>query len=66
MTEIEELENRVFSLPKEDFAKFRDWFNQVENERWDEQIKSDFQARKFDRLIEKARKEFAQGQAKEL
>jgi hypothetical protein len=66
MSEIKELENRVYKLPKEDFAKFRDWFFELENERWDNQIKADFQAGKFNRLIEKAREEFAQGKASEL
>ncbi len=66
MTEIEELETRVRNLPREEFSKFRDWFFEVENEFWDKQIKADFQAGKFNRLIEKAREEFAQGKAREL
>jgi hypothetical protein len=60
MTEIDELESRIRNLPKEDFSKFRDWFYQLEDELWDQQIKSDFKVGKFDKLIEKARTEFAQ------
>ncbi|MCF7964491.1 hypothetical protein V3O24_09045 [Methylobacter sp. Wu8] len=66
MSEVEELETRVRNLPKEEFSKFRDWFFELENEIWDKQIKSDFQAGKFKRLVEKAREEFAQGKAREL
>lgn len=66
MSEVEELEIRVRNLPKEEFTKFRDWFFELESEIWDKQIKSDFQAGKFNRLIEKAREEFAQGKAREL
>jgi hypothetical protein len=66
MSEVEELENRVYNLPSEEFTKFRDWFLQLENDRWDNQIKSDFQAGKFNKLIAKAREEFAQGKASEL
>jgi hypothetical protein len=51
MTEIEELETRIRNLPKEDFLKFRDWFYQLEDEFWDQQIKFDFKAGKFDKLI---------------
>jgi len=58
MSEVEELESRVYNLPTEDFAKFRDWFLELENERWDNQIRSDFKAGKFNRLIEKTREEF--------
>jgi hypothetical protein len=66
MTEIEELETRIRNLPKEDFLKFRDWFYQLEDELWDQQIKFDFKAGKFDKLIKKAQTEFAQGKARKL
>ncbi|ASF46649.1 hypothetical protein [Methylovulum psychrotolerans] len=66
MSEVEELETRVRNLPKEEFTKFRDWFLGLENELWDKQIQSDFRAGKFNKLIEKAREEFAQGKAREL
>ncbi len=66
MTEIEELASRVRNLSQEDFLKFRDCFYQLENERWDEQIQADFKAGKFDKLIEKARREFTEGKAAEL
>jgi len=66
MSEVEELKTRVRNLPKEDFIKFRDWFIQHEEELWDQQIRADFQTGKFNRLIEKAQEEFAQGKAIEL
>lgn len=66
MTEIEELENRIRNLSKEDFLKLRDWFYQLDDELWDQQIESDFKAGKFNKIIEKARKEFAQGKARKL
>lgn len=66
MSEVEEIETRVRNLPKEEFTKFRDWFFELENELWDNQIQSDFRTGKFNKLIEKAREEFAQGKAREL
>jgi len=66
MSEVEELESRVFSLPAEDFAAFREWFSEYENELCDQQISSDYQAIKFNDLITRARAEMAQGKAKEL
>jgi len=41
-------------------------FHRFEDERWDRQIESDLKAGKFDRLIGRARDEFAQGKAPEL
>ena len=66
MTEMEELEYRVQNLAKGDFSKFREWFYHFENDLWDEQIRADFKAGKFDPLIEKARAEFSQGKVREL
>ena len=66
MSEVEELETRIRNLPKEEFTQFRDWFFELENELWDNQIQSDFRAGKFNKLIEKAREEFSQGKAREL
>ncbi len=66
MSEVEELEARVRSLPPERLAKFREWFYEFENELWDRQIEADAKAGKFTKLINKARQEFAQGKAREL
>jgi len=66
MTEIEEIEARVRDLPSEDFARFRDWFHEFENELWDRQIESDYRAGKLDTLINQARAELAQGKAREI
>lgn len=66
MKGIEELESLVSNLPPADFIKFRDWFHQLEDERWDQQIGTDFKAGKFDKLIQNAQQEFIQGKAREL
>ena len=66
MTQVEELQTRIRNLPTEDFSQLREWFLQLEDDLWDQQISADFKAGKFDRLIEKARAEFAQGKAREL
>jgi len=66
MSEVEELESRVRSLPTEDFSAFRDWFSEYENELWDQQIANDCRASKFNALIARVRVEMAQGKAKEL
>ena len=66
MSEVEAIEARIRDLPPEDFASLREWFYELENERWDQQIASDYKAGKFNKLIEKARAEFVQGKAREL
>lgn len=66
MSEVEAIEARIRDLPPGDFASLRDWFHEFENERWDQQIASDFNTGKFNDMIAKARAELAQGKAQEL
>lgn len=51
MSQVEELQVRIRDLPEEDFSKLREWFFQLEDELWDQQISADFRAGKFNRLI---------------
>ena len=66
MTQVEELQTRIRNLPSEDFSELREWFFQLEDDLWDQQISADFKAGKFDKIIQKARAEFAEGKAREL
>jgi hypothetical protein len=66
MSEVEELEARIVNLTRQDMARLRDWFLQLDDRLWDQQIASDFKAGKFQGLIDKAREELAEGRAREL
>ena len=47
MSEVEELEARIMNLPRQDMAKLRDWFLELDHQLWDEQIASDLKAGKL-------------------
>lgn len=66
MSEVKAIEARIRNLTTDEFAILRKWFHEFENACWDEQIASDCKAGKFNKLIEKARTEYAQGKAREL
>ena len=66
MSQVEELQTQIRNLTMEEFSKLRDWFHQLEQDRWDQQIGIDFKAGKFNQLIQKAREEMVQGKAREL
>ncbi len=66
MSDIEELEARIMNLPRQDMARLRDWFLELDHQLWDEQIASDLKAGKLKKLIDEVREEFAQGKAREL
>ena len=63
---IEDLEKAVATLPPDQLAKFRDWFEAFDAARFDEKIERDDKAGKLDRLAEQALTDYAQGRAREL
>ena len=66
MSEIEQLEQRIESLPPQDLAKFRAWFAEFDARVWDAQIEADAKAGKLDGLINEALTDYKAGKAREL
>jgi hypothetical protein len=54
MTNLQELEKTIDSLPEEDYRQFRRWFMEKDWERWDREIAEDSKADKLDFLIKEA------------
>jgi hypothetical protein len=66
MTKLEELEQEVKKLSREELRSFRRWFLEQEAEEWDGQIEEDAQAGKFDRLAANALSDHAAGKSRLL
>ena len=66
MQKLTELETSVAKLSGTEYSKFREWFWQHENERWDNQLEQDIEEKKLDNLSEQAIKDFKQGRYKSL
>ncbi len=66
MKNLSEIEATVALLPEDDFAKFRQWFWEYKNEKWDTRIEKDIAAKKLDGLASKALTDFNNGKRKEL
>ena len=54
MKNLSEIEQSVAKLPEGDFARFRQWFWEYENEKWDARIEKDIAGKKLDALANKA------------
>ena len=61
---IEDIEKAVATLPPDQLAKFRDWFEAFDAAQFDEKIECDAKAGRLDRLGEQALIDFRQGRAK--
>ena len=51
MTNIEHIETAIAKLSREEMARLRAWFDELEEQRFDEAIESTVKAGKLDRLI---------------
>jgi len=54
---VVEIEAAIKTLPKEELARFNQWYQEYLEEHWDEQIRQDVRAGKLDFLTEEARRE---------
>ena len=60
---IEDLEKAVSSLPPDQLARFRAWFEAFDAARFDKKIERDAKAGKLDRSAEAALGDFRKGRA---
>ena len=54
MPSITEIQQAILSLPKSDYLRLRNWFNELDWEKWDRQIETDSENGKLDFLIAEA------------
>jgi tRNA A22 N-methylase len=60
MSQLEQIETAILSLPSHDFEKLRQWFLNLDYELWDEQIERDIADGKLEALAEEALAKFTE------
>jgi len=63
---VDDLEKAVATLPPDQFAKFRAWFDAFDAARFDQKIERDAMAGKLDRMADAAIDDLRKGRAREL
>ncbi len=66
MSRIAKIQQEILDLPQADYAQLRQWFSELDWEKWDRQIESDSDAGRLDFLITEALEEKEKGTLKEL
>ena len=66
MSIIDELEQAVSSLSRDELAEFRRWFDEYDQRVWDREIEQDVQAGRLDSLIKEALAEHRDGRTRPL
>ncbi len=66
MRKVEEIEDQIQKLSREEFAELRDWFLEQDWNAWDAQIEADAKAGKLDELVSEAKTEYKSGKARKF
>lgn len=66
MRKIEEMEEQIRKLSREELAELRDWFLEQDWKAWDAQIEADTKSGKLDRLVSDAKAEYESGRARKF
>ena len=61
MTTVQEIEKKVSSLPHDELAEFRAWFEKYDAIIWDKQFEKDAKSGKLDAVSEKAIEDYKRG-----
>ncbi|MEW6777934.1 MAG: hypothetical protein AB1405_16665 [Bdellovibrionota bacterium] len=56
MSKVEQIEQEIRALPREELSTLRRWFQEYDAEAWDREIEADVASGKLDALAEKALK----------
>jgi hypothetical protein len=66
MRKVEELEEQIQKLSREEFAELRNWFLEQDWNAWDVQLEVDAKAGKLDKLVSEAEAEYKSGRARKF
>ena len=66
MSTLEQIEEAILTLPSEKFQRLRQWFFDVDYQRWDEQLEQDIAEGQLEALAEEAIAEFNAGHCREI
>jgi len=66
MSNFEQIEAAILSLPSKEFERLRLWFFNLDYERWDKQIEQDIEDGKLEAFAQEAIAEFNAGQCREV
>ena len=66
MTKIDDIKQAVTQLSPAELKAFREWFEELEAQLWDEQIERDVKAGKLDKLADEAIAEHRAGRTRRL
>ena len=66
MSNLEQIEAAILSLPSSEFEQLRLWFLELDYERWDKQIEQDIEDGKLEAFAQESIAEYEAGHRREI
>ena len=66
MSRLEKIQQAILALSEAEYKQLRQWFSELDWEKWDREIEADSEAGKLDFLIAEALEEKEKGTLKDL
>ena len=66
MSRLEKIQQVILALPEAEYKQLRQWFSELDWEKWDREIEADSDAGKLDFLIAEALEDKKKGTLKDL
>jgi hypothetical protein len=66
MSTLEQIEAAILTLPSDELLRLKQWFADMDYQRWDEQLEQDVADGKLDALAAEAIAEFNAGKCREI
>ena len=66
MSRLEKIQQEILALPEAEYKQLRQWFSELDWEKWDREIEADSKEGKLDFLIAEALEEKKKGILKDL
>lgn len=66
MQTVKEIEEAILKLPSSGLTALREWFDEFDAKKWDEQFEADVDTGRLDKLAKKAIQDYQAGRCKKL
>ncbi|MBW4667044.1 MAG: hypothetical protein KME60_06245 [Cyanomargarita calcarea GSE-NOS-MK-12-04C] len=66
MMTLEQIEAAILQLPPDEYQKLLEWFEELDNQRWDKQLEKDIADGKLEDLAQEAIADFEAGHYREI
>ncbi len=66
MGKLDDIQNLIYQLDKDERARLREWFDEFEGDSWDKELDADAKGKKLSKEAAKAKQSVKKGKAKEV